>query len=259
MIDTDEDPELESSRRRRTWRGRSSGSQARRSSVDEFLSVTEVPYTTWIARIQALPRTATSIVLDQQAAREVADKAANLISGFLDDGQPGAVSIYSYMIRQIMLKINDPGLKILFEPKSLGSSKCGDLLVRYQVPVANQVPARNTPDPVALALLEFKVRQPQSPPAQQLQNIKFVYQTYPETKKILGIEVTAGFATSVMELENAESPISHHAFAPFVVTYGKEINIVTEQLLSMIHLLYGWIREQVNGYVPARGLEEGDN
>ena len=257
MIDTDEDPELESSHRQRTWRVRS-GSQARRSSVDEFLSVTDVPYTTWIARIQALPRTATSIVLAQEVAGDLADKVANLTSGFLDDGQPGAVSIYSYIIRQITRMI-DPGLKILFEPKSLGSSKCGDLLVRYQVPVANQVPARNTPDPVAIALLEFRVRRPQSPPTKQLQNIKFVYQTYPETKKILGVQVRAGFATSVLELENAESPISHHAFAPFVVTYGKEINIVTEQLLSMIHLLYGWIREQVNGYAPARGLEEGDN
>ena len=69
-----------------------------------------------VARIKMLPTTATSIVLDQQKAGEVANKVAVLTACFLDDGQPGTVSIYSYMIIHL---INNPGLKILFEPKSL--------------------------------------------------------------------------------------------------------------------------------------------
>ena len=111
----------------------------------------------WVARIQLLPATTTSSILDHLVAGEMADKVVALTAGFLDDGQPGAMSIYSYLMRQIILTINNPGLKILFEPKSLASAKCGDLLVRYQLPESTAEPLALASGSMTLALLRTMI------------------------------------------------------------------------------------------------------
>ena len=97
-----------------------------------------------------------------------------------------------------------PGLKILFEPKSQRSAKCGDLLLRYQ-------PRRANANPRALMLLEFRVCKAQSPPAQQLQNVKHVYRTYQESGNMLAVEVTAGFLTTLLVLDQETNILSHDA------------------------------------------------
>ena len=146
----------------------------------------------WVARMQNLPQTATTTLLDGGAGERVINETVHLISGFLDDGQPAAMCIYAFIMRKINETIGNPRLRIIFEPKA-GECKCGDLLVRYQ-------PPEQDADPALLVLLEFKVRQAQSPPAQQLQNIKHAYLTYPSTQKLLAIEVTGNFTTTLLEV-----------------------------------------------------------
>ena len=124
-----------------------------------------------------------------------------------------------------------------------GECKCGDLLVRYQ-------PPEQDADPALLVLLEFKVRQAQSPPAQQLQNIKHAYLTYPSTQKLLAIEVTANFTTTLLEVQDhGTRNVSHHAFAPMVISYSREITVIESEMLKFVKLLYGWMKDQLQWFV----------
>ena len=74
-----------------------------------------------------LPTTVANSQMTHEQADKVVNEVATLISGFLDDGQ--LVAIYAFMIRKIITLIGDPGLKILFEPKTQRAAKCGDLLL----------------------------------------------------------------------------------------------------------------------------------
>ena len=124
------------------------------ASSADFETVANVPYSTWVSRIQLLPKTTVTEMIEDDAALGIAHDVEALIDGYLDDGQPGAVAIYLYLLRQIKRAgvLNCSGLKVLFEPKSVqGQCKCGDLMVRYQAPDTSA-------DPVALVLLEFRVR-----------------------------------------------------------------------------------------------------
>ena len=77
-----------------------------------------MPYTTWISRLQLIPATIVHTEIDEASVEQLVAGIASLVAGFLDDRQPGSVAIYSYILCQIVYAINDPGLKILFEPKS---------------------------------------------------------------------------------------------------------------------------------------------
>ena len=97
-----------------------------------------------------------------------------------------------------------------------------------------------------LILLEFSVREPTRKPTKLLQDVRHLYRRFPGEFEIMAVNICSTYMLQMLHIKNSELSISHtNSFGAFKVSYGCKIDVIVDELRSMINCLYGYARKQV--------------
>ena len=163
---------------------------------------------------------------------------------FRNDGQSGASNILCFIVHLVigrakrLISYNGLRLAVFNEPDSKDNKKIktGDLLVVLMM--------RDRVVPVLL--IELSVRSPTQPPAQLLQELKFLYQKY-ECQEITAIVVYSTFLVHMITFSDVSSlRISHHtAITPLTVSLSRKFVVEKQSMVKLIQSLYGLFVQEV--------------